>query len=212
MATTRRRRSSEESRKIAIAAAREILISHGPQSVTLKAVADRIGQTHANVLHHFGSAAALQTALAEDITATVCSMLELSTQARLAGIGTVRESVEITFDAFDRHGGAALIAWLVMNGQQEALGPLSSAIAGITTVVDIDNKALESRRRALLATNLLAFADALIGEKLAADLGIERDWLRDVAESMVQEAVAQEKQAGNVADLKIGYGSKPGRA
>ena len=40
--------------------ARILLIEAGPQAVTLKAVAARIGRTHANLLHHFGSAAELQ--------------------------------------------------------------------------------------------------------------------------------------------------------
>ena len=43
---------------------RVLLIEAGPQAVTLKAVAARIGRTHANLLHHFGSAAGLQKALA----------------------------------------------------------------------------------------------------------------------------------------------------
>ena len=53
--STRRRLSPEESRTAALVAARILLIETGPQSVTLKAVAARIGRTHANLLHHFGS-------------------------------------------------------------------------------------------------------------------------------------------------------------
>ncbi len=60
----RRRLSQEESRTAALEAARKLLIEMGPQAVTLKAVAARIGRTHANLLHHFGSAAGLQKALA----------------------------------------------------------------------------------------------------------------------------------------------------
>ena len=61
---TRKRLSPEESRLAALEAARGLLIETGPQSVTLKAVGARIGRTHANLLHHFGSAAGLQKALA----------------------------------------------------------------------------------------------------------------------------------------------------
>ena len=61
----RKRLSQEESRTVALEAARALLIELGPQAVTLKAVAARIGRTHANLLHHFGSAAGLQKALAE---------------------------------------------------------------------------------------------------------------------------------------------------
>ena len=61
----RRRLSPEESREAALEAARALLVEVGPQAVTLKAVAGRIGRTHANLLHHFGSADGLQKALIE---------------------------------------------------------------------------------------------------------------------------------------------------
>ncbi|WP_448889270.1 TetR family transcriptional regulator, partial [Enterobacter hormaechei] len=51
----RKRLSPQESRIAALDAARALLIEAGPQAVTLKAVAARIGRTHANLLHHFGS-------------------------------------------------------------------------------------------------------------------------------------------------------------
>jgi len=43
MSIAKRRLSPEESRGMALAAARELLIETGPQAVTLKAVASRIG-------------------------------------------------------------------------------------------------------------------------------------------------------------------------
>ena len=48
-----RRLSPEASRMAALEAARSLLLEAGPQAVTLKAVAGRIGRTHANLLHHF---------------------------------------------------------------------------------------------------------------------------------------------------------------
>ena len=59
-AVARKRLSPEASRMAALEAARDILVEAGPQAVTLKAVAGRIGRTHANLLHHFGSASGLQ--------------------------------------------------------------------------------------------------------------------------------------------------------
>ncbi len=57
MSITRERLTPQESRAAALEAARRLLIERGPQAVTLKAVAAEIGKTHANLLHHFGSAA-----------------------------------------------------------------------------------------------------------------------------------------------------------
>ena len=64
MSIVKKRLSPEESRSAALEAARQILVETGPAAVTLKAVAARIDRTHANLLHHFGSAAGLQKALA----------------------------------------------------------------------------------------------------------------------------------------------------
>ena len=66
----RKRVSPEESRAAAVTAARKLLISDGAAAVTLQAVAAMVGRTHANLLHHFGSAAGLQRALAEEIART----------------------------------------------------------------------------------------------------------------------------------------------
>ena len=67
VAIPRERLSPEESRATALEAARRLLIEQGPQAVTLKAVAAEIGRTHANLLHHFGSAAGLQAELARSL-------------------------------------------------------------------------------------------------------------------------------------------------
>ena len=49
----RRRRSPDEARREALVTARALLIEGGPNAVTLKAVADEIGVTHVNLIHHF---------------------------------------------------------------------------------------------------------------------------------------------------------------
>ena len=101
----RRRLTQEESRTAAMEAARALLIEAGPQAVTLKAVASRIGRTHANLLHHFGSASGLQKSLAQHLAGTICKTIAEAVLAQRAGIGSAREVVDLTFDAFDREGG-----------------------------------------------------------------------------------------------------------
>ena len=97
--------SPEESRAAALEAARALLIEAGPQSVTLKAVSSRIGRTHANLLHHFGSASGLQKELARHLAQTVCDSIGDAVRATRAGIGSPREVVDLTFDAFGQEGG-----------------------------------------------------------------------------------------------------------
>src|SRR5690606_2621537 len=126
--STRRRLPPEESRRAAVEAARALLIEAGPQAVTLKAVAARIGRTHANLLHHFGSAAELQKALAAHPAAAVCETIGEAVRATQAGSGSPREVVDLAFDAFDRQGGAALASWMLLSGNEGALDPIVEAI------------------------------------------------------------------------------------
>ena len=73
---SRKRLSPEESRLAALEAARTLLIETGPQSITLKAVGARIGRTHANLLHHFGSAEGLQKALIAHMASTIVTTIK----------------------------------------------------------------------------------------------------------------------------------------
>ena len=85
MSIKRNRLTQEESRSAAITAARELLLADGPQAVTLKAVAAKVGRTHANLLHHFGSAAGLQGALARSIADSVTSLIAEKVESARAG-------------------------------------------------------------------------------------------------------------------------------
>lgn len=80
-------------------AARELLRAEGAAAVTLQSVAQRVGRTHANLLHHFGSAAGLQRALAEDIARTVSASIEGVIAERRAGTATERDVVDAMFEA-----------------------------------------------------------------------------------------------------------------
>ncbi len=125
---TRKRLSPEESRLAALEAARLLLIETGPQSVTLKAVGARIGRTHANLLHHFGSAAGLQKALAGHLAGTVCNTIIDAVRASRAGLGSPREVVDLAFDAFDKEGAGALASWLLLTGNEDARQPIAATL------------------------------------------------------------------------------------
>src|SRR3954464_5623932 len=108
--TPRKRLSPEESRDAAMEAARALLLESGPQAVTLKAVAARVGRTHANLLHHFGSAAGLPGALARMIGERVTTHIGAAVVRARHGETDPREVVDRTFDAFGKEGAGALAA------------------------------------------------------------------------------------------------------
>ncbi|WP_375402899.1 TetR/AcrR family transcriptional regulator [uncultured Sphingomonas sp.] len=179
----RRRNSPEESRDAALDAARALLVEDGPQAVTLKAVAARIGRTHATLLHHFGSAEGLQTALiarmATSITATIRDAV-LRSRAEDRG---PREVVDLTFDAFGRGGAGALASWMILSGNEDALDPILTAVHDLVDELAADEHAQADRpiHEDTLQLVLLALGDALLGAPMARALGLRRDAARDIA-------------------------------
>jgi len=192
----RRRLSQEESRTAALEAARALLLEAGPQAVTLKAVAGRIGRTHANLLHHFGSASGLQKALAEHLAGTICATIAEAVLATRAGIGSPREVVDLTFDAFGKEGGGALASWMLLSGNEDALDPIVDAIHRM--VDEVNGHEDDAMHEVTLTLVLMALGDALMGEPLTASLKLARESARDTAERMLTEAA---ERAGIVAKV-----------
>ena len=185
----RKRLTQEESRTAAVEAARALLIELGPQAVTLKAVAARIGRTHANLLHHFGSAAGLQKELARYLAVTICATIEAAVLASRAGQGTAREVVDLTFDAFDKEGGGALASWMLVNGNEVALDPFVEASHDLGA--DLGECGSGANRQSTLAVCLMAMGDALLGGPLTLSLELPRNSARDTAEAMLVAAALQ---------------------
>jgi AcrR family transcriptional regulator len=189
----RKRLSQEESRTVALEAARGLLIELGPQAVTLKAVAARVGRTHALLLHHFGSAAGLQKALAKLLAETICTTIAQAVLANRAGIGSPREVVDLTFDAFDSQGAGALASWALVSGNEDALDPIVDAIHDM--VDELHGFSAGSMREMTLSLVLMALGDALMGAQLSASLQLPRTSARETAERMLIDAAA--KAAGD---------------
>lgn len=182
MSIARRRLSPEASRDAALDAARDLLIEAGPQAVTLKAVATRIGRTHANLLHHFGSASGLQKALAERMATSITATIGAAVLRARDGDHDPREIVDLTFDAFDREGAGALASWMILSGNDDALDPILDAIHGLVDRLGHEN-ALSGMPLAdeTLQLVLMALGDALLGGPMAKALRLPRERARELA-------------------------------
>ncbi|MEP2101470.1 MAG: TetR family transcriptional regulator [Parasphingorhabdus sp.] len=189
MSIAKRRLSPEESRGMALAAALDLLIEAGPQAVTLKAVASRIGRTHANLLHHFGSASGLQKSLAQYLTDRVCGSIAEAVLKSRTGEGTVRDIVDLTFDAFDKQGAGALSSWMLLTGNEDALDPIIDSIHALVDELGEDGHEDREMHEDTLTLVLMALGDALIGERLAGSLDLPRSSARDLAEIHLQHAL-----------------------
>ena len=177
----RRRLSPEESREAALDAARALLVEFGPQAVTLKAVAARIGRTHANLLHHFGSAAGLQQALIERMASFITTTIRDTVFRQRASEHDPREVVDLAFDAFDTGGAGALASWMILSGNEDALDPILKAIHDLVDELREDHRDDLPIEDETLQLVIMALGDALFGAPLTRVLGLPRERARELA-------------------------------
>jgi len=188
--TPRRRRSPEVAKAEALASARKLLLAGGPAAVTLKAVAADAGMGHANLIHHFGSAEGLQTALMSAMAQDLADTLSDAATEFQAGRASLNDLVRITFDAFSKQGAGELSAWLAVtreHGHLEAVGrsiaeisdSLSRSLGGVVP----GGKTRLSQ--AILFVALLAMSDAVMGRNLKTMLGQDQDAVLKLAEQLL---------------------------
>jgi len=180
MSISRERLTQRESRSAALDAARRLLIEHGPQAVTLKAVAAEIGKTHANLLHHFGSAAGLQSELArtmaEQVTGSIAETVDLARE----GEADPREIVDRVFDVFGKEGAGALAAWMILSGNRDALDPILTSIHRLVDRLGQRNEGHPVHETTLWLV-LAALGDSLLGAPMAQALGLSPVKARELA-------------------------------
>lgn len=186
----RRRRTPEEARLEALAHARARLLSGGPDAVTLKAVADDLGVTHTNLIHHFGSAAGLQSALMASMVADLQQALDAAIARLRTDEGAPLELVNAVFDAFAQGGAGKLAAWIVLKGDLTHLEPVRAAVNGLVQAIqeklgDPDGQAHTRIPSAVLFIALSAFGEALIGPPLRDMLDQDEDAGRRVTASLL---------------------------
>lgn len=186
----RRRRLPEEARREALASARALLLSGGPDAVTLTAVAGDIGVTHTNLIHHFGSAAGLQSALMASMVADLSQALDAAIARLRTDEGAPLELVNAVFNAFAEGGAGKLAAWIVLKGDLSQLEPVRDAVTGLVQAIreklgDPDGQAQPRISSAVLFIALSAFGEALIGPPLRDMLDQDDEESRRVVASLL---------------------------
>jgi len=175
---------------MALSAAKKLLLKHGPDGVTLKAVADELGMSHTNLIHHFGSAEALQSALMAAMVSDLTGAIEEAIDHVRKDENATRALIDIVFDAFGKGGAGQLAAWIALSNKHAHLEPVRDAVHGlvraITERVTTDgSEPPKHTASALLFLTLCAFGDAVIGENLRAMLGRDKDAVRRMAASLL---------------------------
>ncbi len=154
----------------------------------MKAVGGRIGRTHANLLHHFGSAEGLQRALIARMATYITSTIRDAVLSNREGDGDPdpRRIVDLVFDAFDSGGAGALASWMILSGNRDALDPILSAVHDLVDELAVGMQpAGRPIQDETLHLVLLALGDTLLGAPMARALDLPRSKARDLAVAML---------------------------
>lgn len=186
-------------REEAVEAARDLLLAGGASAVTLKAVGERMGVGHANLIHHFGSAAGLQGAVMDRMVRDLAERLDAGLAEAPANPGRAA-MLDQVFDAFGEGGAARLGAWMVMQGEAgradafaEVVRDQAERLAGLAG----GGEEARDRARAVVMTAVyMAFADGLIGEVLTQMLEAPRDLGRGLAARAIEAVLNEDLEAG----------------
>ena len=195
MSITRKRLDPKESQSAALEAARRLLLDQGPQAVTLKAVSAAMGRTHANLLHHFGSAAGLQSALAGSIAERVTASIAETVERARRHETDAREIVDRTFDAFDKEGAGALAAWMILSGNRDALDPILRSIRSLVDELRVEHEEHQVPE-STLSLVLAALGDSLLGAPIAEALGLPREAAREMAAASLRARLDAQHPSG----------------
>lgn len=178
------RRRGAVAREEALEAARGLLLSGGPGAVTLKAVGQAMGVGHANLIHHFGSAAGLQGALMDRMVRDLAARVSAQMDETLPG-GDPGRLMAAVFEAFGEGGAAQVAAWLALAHETRRAESFAEVVR------DLADRAADSRgggeaarrtaRAIVVVATYMAFADALIGPALTPMLDLPRETPRELA-------------------------------
>ncbi|MBO9547190.1 TetR/AcrR family transcriptional regulator [Caulobacter sp.] len=182
---TRVRRTPEAARENILAAAEALLVEQGPQAIKLADVAKAAGVVHANVIHHFGSIAGVETALMERMIRQLTDkvLVALNQPDAVLGVGA-----QALFDAFEAKGAARLAAWLELTGEGARMTLVREVVDEIvqTRLARDSGVDRDAAVDFILLNIILAVGVGLFGPTLSALLGRPPERARELALELIE--------------------------
>lgn len=190
---TRVRRTPEAARENILAAAEALLVEQGPQAIKLADVAKAAGVVHANVIHHFGSIAGVETALMERMIRQLAEkvLVALDRDDAVLGVGA-----QALFDAFEAKGAARLAAWLELTGEGARMTLVREVVEQIidTRVARDTGVDREAAVDFVMLNIILAVGVGLFGPTLSALLGRPPERARELALELIEGRLSAGQQ------------------
>jgi TetR/AcrR family transcriptional regulator, repressor for neighboring sulfatase len=169
----------------ALAAARRLIIKGPENALTMRAVADAAGVTYPNLSHHFGSAAGLHAAIAEDLVRELLVGLQTMGLEMASNAHDYRAVVDRVFDLFDRSGLGRVLGWLVRSGETSRLKPVNQLLAEFIAARAQGRSRSDAKAiaRIALIVAFAAFAESsvgpLLGEVFGASASLRRRYFAE---------------------------------
>jgi TetR/AcrR family transcriptional regulator, repressor for neighboring sulfatase len=125
------RRPANESKRLILNAAEELLVEAGLQAVQVRAVAQRVGITDAGVSHHFGGRDQLLVALLRHGGWRMRQAIEAATSKWVERGASVRELVDAVADVYEEGYSELAIALHGAGWRDEGVGMLDPVVEAL---------------------------------------------------------------------------------
>jgi len=169
---TRKRRTPDEAREAILSAAQGLLEREGVGALKVTRVADVVGVSHPTVLHHFGGADGLMSALHQRISRQLRDdVLQL-----LAGERT-EEALGDALAGLASPSRGRLVAWLVASGGSVFPPAEERGLAHVLEGILADGTVTPERQawatHAVLLGVLAMVGDSMVGDAVRERLGVD---------------------------------------
>lgn len=184
------RRAASDMRAQALAAARRLIVEGSDEVLTMRAVADAAGVTYPNLSHHFGSAAGLHAAIAEDLVRELLAGLATVDVEMVNNKHDYRAIVDRVFDLFGQNGLGRVLGWLVRTGETSRLEPVNRMMAEFIAGRARPGSKTDAKRisKVALIVAFAAYAESsvgsLLGDVLVASARKRREYFAQALSSL----------------------------
>ena len=154
------RRTSEESKSLILEAAARRLSQFGLEGLNISDVAKAAGMSHATVIHHFGSTAAMKQALLQQMTNALLSDIV----AALKDDTSRDEILSRLFATLSQDGHGRLLAWLALGHQDRDVLPIKNDTSELfKSIIEVISDPEDTETDAKLQVFLVASAAMGLG-------------------------------------------------
>lgn len=186
------RRTPEESKSLILRVAADRLGELGLEGLNIAGVAKAAGMSHATVIHHFGSTAAMREALLAKMTGELLT----DVMEALDHQESPEKVLDHLFKTLSGGGHGRLLAWLALDRQEHSFKPAAAASTGsifssiIKTIGQQRGDATHAKHLVFLVA-VAAMGLSISGDSLANLVGLsdkEREdfpgWLAELIQTL----------------------------